>query len=667
MIRIMLWKEIATNIEIFGMGFYAMEQENLWLLGYPEEFYEKAVLAPDFFVDLNMDQVAAQIMAERKGYDLRKYFNRMPEELSVTKKRQEALQALETPEFFDGMAEFSDHMRLARAYAEDYQKAEREICGQKLLLDCGMQYVQALDVLVRALLKRQEEFPEMPAADGREGARPCGLFDAFLGKFQKYMEGEGFQAFRRDTVELCNEFETMVFRVEFANHRMRVVPLEGEQEGDYFDKLRSLFPENMGEGRVVRGQLENPFCAKKEVGELEFFVLTACQKKYPASFAQLRKYEQAYSVQKKRELTVQMREKGLSGQVRVPGFFEGWVLAFEQELQVYLAVELFMRRVRKMGYPLAYAGFVEEGSGPLGVPSGVDTDFAGDVSTAMEGVMSGKNTGFPAASNQMELRQAYDLALLLKQVSGKGVVCNDAYYAKQERFLVVTGPNQGGKTTFARSLGQIVYLAKMGFAAPCVFAHMPYFSGLLTHFSVEESLETGRGKLKEELMRLAPMMCGEHRGSFVVLNELFTTAATYDAYIMGRRVMEYFMAQDCFGVYVTHIQELAAGEKAQEEICAGENIGGKEACADVENWEETDLLHGKGKYRQKEGESGKEPPSAGRIVSMAACVDERDSHIRTYRIVRRAPEGVGYAYALVEKYHLTYQELKERLSKSCGT
>ncbi len=606
--------EIAEETEIFGMGLYAMEQENLWLLGYPEEFYEKAVLAPDFFVDLNMEQVAEQIMAERRGYDMRKYFNRMPEELSVTKKRQEVFRALEDPELFHGLSEFSDYMQRARGYAADYQAAEREICRQKLLLDCGVQYACALDVLIKTLSGRRAVF--LAVADtGKEEdeARADSLFCAFLEKFTKYMEGEEFQAFRRDTTGLCKEFENMVFRVEFSNRRMRVVPAQVGETEDYFDKLRALFPENTREGRLMRGQLENPFGAKKEVGELEFFVLTVCQKKYPEIFARLRGYEQKYSALKRRELTVQMRENGLSEQVRVPGFLEEWVLVFEQQLQVYLAAELFMRRVRKTGYPLAYAVFGKDGSCPA---KGMSP--AGDLEACRKGEKGGC-----AASGQMELRQAYDLALLLKQMSReKPVVCNDASYGGQERFLVVTGPNQGGKTTFARSLGQIVYLAKMGFPAPCASAYMPYFSGLLTHFSVEESLETGRGKLKEELTRLAPMMREEHRESFVILNELFTTAATYDAYIMGRRVMEHFMRQGCFGIYVTHIQELADGKEMENQ--------GKDL-------------------------------RAGQIVSMAACVDEQDSHIRTYRIVRRAPQGVGYAYALVEKYHLTYIELKKRL------
>ncbi len=582
-----------------------MDQENLWLLGYPEEFFEKAVLAPEFFVDLNMDQIVDQIVVERRKYDLRRYFNRMPEELAVTKKRQEVQKALGDAEFFEGLLKFSDYMLCARGYAADYQEAERELCRQKLLLDCGEQYILALDTLSKAFSAGRGG-KKQGSKDGG-GDKTGDLFRAFAEKFYTYMEGEEFKTFCRETKNLSDEFKNMQFRVEFNGGRMRVVPACGEEAEDYFDKLRALFPGN--KERVVRGRLENPFGANKEVGELEFFVLTACQKKYPESFLRLRKYEQNYSVFLKRELTVQMREKGLSEQVRVPKFFAEWVLVFEQQLQVYLAVELFMRRAGMSGYPLSYAEFTAD--------SEKTGDEAGDV------LGEGGNT-----ENHMELNGAYDLALLLKQGSKeKPVVCNDAYYAGEERFLVITGPNQGGKTTFARSLGQIVYLAKMGFPAPCAHARMPYFSGLLSHFSVEESLETGRGKLKEELIRLAPMMSGERGKSFVILNELFTTAATYDAYIMGKRVMAHFIKRGYFGVYVTHIQELAD---------------------------------------EKEKENTEEELRAGRIVSMAACVDEKDSHIRTYRIVRRAPEGVGYAYALVEKYHLTYPELKERLSLIFG-
>ncbi|MBO7515972.1 MAG: hypothetical protein J6T47_10155, partial [Lachnospiraceae bacterium] len=150
-----------------------------------------------------------------------------------------------------------------------------------------------------------------------------------------------------------------------------------------------------------------------------------------------------------------------------------------------------------------------------------------------------------------EAEGLYDLALALTSLKdGRIVVSNDFEYKMGEKFFVLTGPNQGGKTTFARSLGQLIFLTKMGLDVPARSATVPCFAGLMTHFSVEESVETGRGKLMEELVRLAPMMKINKKGSFVVINELFTTAANYDAQIMGKRVLEHFIAMDCMGIYV---------------------------------------------------------------------------------------------------------------------
>ena len=149
----------------------------------------------------------------------------------------------------------------------------------------------------------------------------------------------------------------------------------------------------------------------------------------------------------------------------------------------------------------------------------------------------------------------------------------------------------------------------MGLDVPAREANVPFFQDLQTHFSVEESVETGRGKLKEELMRLAPMMEEERRGTFVVINELFTTAANYDARIMGGKVLEHFISLDCMGVYVTHLKELAS-------------------------------VHPK-------------------VVSLRAVQDENGE--ATYQIRRGEAADSGSAENQVRKYGLTYQQLKERL------
>ncbi len=216
-----------------------------------------------------------------------------------------------------------------------------------------------------------------------------------------------------------------------------------------------------------------------------------------------------------------------------------------------------------------------------------------------------------AEDRQMKATGLYDLALAIVGLDeNRKVVSNNMNYFNGEQFFVLTGPNQGGKTTFARSLGQLVYFSKLGLEVPALDATIPYFSEILTHFSVEESVESGKGKLMDELARLLPMMEENMENAFVVINELFTTAANYDATIMGKKVLDYFIEHHCMGIYVTHLTELA-------------------------------------QKREK-------------IVSLRATVNEQK--VQTFIIERSEATEEAGASIQVKKYKLTYEQIKERFS-----
>jgi len=217
----------------------------------------------------------------------------------------------------------------------------------------------------------------------------------------------------------------------------------------------------------------------------------------------------------------------------------------------------------------------------------------------------------------MEARGLYDLALTCVNLEkDREVVSNDMKYDREESFFVLTGPNQGGKTTFARSLGQLVYFTKLGLDVPAESANVHYFNDLLTHFSVEESVETGRGKLMEELVRLSPMMKHNVNNAFVVINELFTTAANYDAIIMGKNVLDHFINENCRGIYVTHLKELCDAETKESE---------------------------------------------GKITGLSAQLDENG--IQNFKILKKSVAYESCAGNQIQKYRLGYEQLKERLKK----
>ncbi len=320
----------------------------------------------------------------------------------------------------------------------------------------------------------------------------------------------------------------------------------GEEERDYVEDLREIL-QTGPESR--KEKLTGIFPNALEPSLLETTLVQILERKNPDIFSAIREFA-----------------------LRYPSYYEEKLLQAEREVPFYLCSIEFERQTEKMGYPMS-------------VPEYSAQDFSGEA--------------------------VYDLALLWKQsLRDYTVVCNDFSYSADPSFFVITGPNQGGKTTFARSLGQAVYLALMGLNAGCRRLVLPFFTGISTHFEVEESVKSNSGKLKEEIDRLIPMMEKNKKRQFVILNELFTTATTYDATWMGKRVMEHFLDMDCYGIYVTHIQELA---------------------------EET-----------------------GNIQSLVAQIRE-DSQERTYRILPMKARGYGYSETLVKKFSLSYEDVIRRL------
>jgi DNA mismatch repair protein MutS len=211
------------------------------------------------------------------------------------------------------------------------------------------------------------------------------------------------------------------------------------------------------------------------------------------------------------------------------------------------------------------------------------------------------------------VRDAFDLSLAAKLAADGSIpVTNEFHFEGPERVLVVSGPNQGGKTTFARMIGQVHYLASLGLLVPAGRAALSLPDRVFTHFEREESLETLRGKFEDELVRIHGILEAATDRSVLVMNESFGSTTLADGLLVGREIVRQIIELGSLCVFVTFIDELAS-------------LGPE-------------------------------------TVSMMSTVVPEDPSQRTFRIERKPADGLAYAAALARKYRLGYDDLRKRIA-----
>lgn len=348
--------------------------------------------------------------------------------------------------------------------------------------------------------------------------------------------------------------ETYELRQQFSRIRYSMSLAGGKinisaEDGDqdYCKSLSTVFLQGEGDTEMIDMRLS----AGLHLSDVEKNVLNAVRKHYPDPFRKLPAYYARHS-----------------------RFIESSMMVFDREIQFFVTCLEYFHALKNKGLDYCFPRMTE--------------------------------------TNDLHIKGGYDLSLASSALrSDQAIVGNRLDLAADERICVLTGPNQGGKTTFVRSIGQILHLSSIGCPVPCQEAVLFDYDRIFTHFPSQERPGTYSGKLQDELYRLKPILDKSTDRSVILLNELFFTTTTHDAYAMGSNVLRILLRQGAMCMYVTHVFELASSDD--------------------------------------------------RIVSLVAATDEFDPAKRTFRIRRQRADGLVHASSIVGKYGLTRQRIKERI------
>ncbi len=372
-----------------------------------------------------------------------------------------------------------------------------------------------------------------------------------LSAFQEYIKGYAesdiFLSLQRETGSLKEALSTVHYCMLIRSGCIKV--RKYDDEIDYTPEIEDIFQKfRQGAVKDYRQKVsEEPYA-----GHVEAAVLNLVSKLYPDIFSDLNRFC-----------------------VKNMGFIDRAISSFARDVQFYIACIDYMEKFKERNLKFCYPRI---------------------------------NT----AGKRIYDNEGFDLALadsLIEQ--NKPVVCNDFYLEEQERIIVVTGPNQGGKTTFARVFGQLHHFASLGCPVAGREACLFMADRIFTHFEREENIQNHSGKLQDDLIRIHDILNYATKDSIIIMNEILSSTALKDAVSIGKKLMDQIIRLDSLCVFVTFLDELAS---------YGETI-----------------------------------------VSMVSTIEPEVPVQRTYKIIRGPADGIAYAIHIAQKYRLTYNCLKERI------
>lgn len=159
--------------------------------------------------------------------------------------------------------------------------------------------------------------------------------------------------------------------------------------------------------------------------------------------------------------------------------------------------------------------------------------------------------------------ELYDMALA---VSEKKAVTGNSLRASRKMLWLVTGANQGGKSTFLRSLGQAQLMAQCGMPVGAAGFTAPIRNAVYTHFKREEDRWMKRGKLDEELERMRKITDYIRKGDLLLLNESFSSTSEREGSEILRQITEALIESGVEAVSVTHLHTYASAFAGREDV-----------------------------------------------------------------------------------------------------
>lgn len=235
----------------------------------------------------------------------------------------------------------------------------------------------------------------------------------------------------------------------------------------------------------------------------------------------------------------------------------------------------------------------------------------------------------PMSDRRMRCRGLFDINLFRSAVAAKPdkkgdelIIANDLELNDETGFYLLSGANNGGKTTFVRAAGLCQLFAQAGLYVPCGECEISPVDCIFTHFPKEEEVGINTSRFTEEVKDLKRIAENITEYSLLFMNESIQSTTPAECLDIAEEFVRIFTIIGARGIFATHLAELA---------------------------KRIDSINSDPDCRSKTG-------------SLTVTVNEETGE-RIYRIVKAMPSGSSYAYSILKQFGISADEVRRRSKK----
>ena len=156
---------------------------------------------------------------------------------------------------------------------------------------------------------------------------------------------------------------------------------------------------------------------------------------------------------------------------------------------------------------------------------------------------------------------------IVEQLINTQFIENDVHFTKNKNFIILTGPNMAGKSTYMKQIALICILAQIGMFVPAKSANLSIIDKFLTRIGASDDILTGQSTFMVEMSEVSQILNTATEKSLIILDEVGRGTSTYDGLAIATAISSYIHDKiKAKTIFATHYHELNELENEYERI-----------------------------------------------------------------------------------------------------